>query len=167
MSTLLAEVCAVNEGHWNKEVGMFCSRCGTENPDDGSFCMKCGAGLGTSESGGAAPAKAGTGLESNVAGLLCYVLGWLTGLIFFLIEKEDRFVRFHAMQSIVVFGGLSVLSIATSIISWIPYLGWLIFLVWILVGPVAFILWIVLMVKAYQGQMFKVPWAGDFAERHI
>jgi uncharacterized membrane protein len=67
-------------------------------------------------------AKTSNGLEENVAGLLCYVLGWITGLVFILIEKENKFVRFHAMQSIVVFGGLTVISI---IVSWIPFLGWI------------------------------------------
>ena len=59
--------------------------------------------------------KTSTGIQANVAGLLSYVLGWLTGLIFFLIEKENKFVRFHAAQSLVVFGALTVLQIAIGI----------------------------------------------------
>jgi uncharacterized membrane protein len=105
--------------------------------------------------------KTSTGLEQNVAGLLCYLVGWVTGLIFLLIEKENRFVRFHAMQSIAVFGALTVASI---ILSFIPFIGWIIG--WLL-GLLGLALWIVLMVKAYQNQMYKLPWAGDFAERHI
>ncbi len=105
--------------------------------------------------------KTSMGMEQNIAGLLCYVVGWITGLVFFLMEKENRFVRFHAMQSIVVFGALTVLSLILSII---PLLGGV--LSW-LVGVVALILWIVLMVKAYQNEMYKLPWAGNFAERHI
>ena len=50
--------------------------------------------------------KTSTGLDENVAGLLCYVLGWVSGLVFILIEQENNFVRFHAMQSIIVFGAL-------------------------------------------------------------
>lgn len=106
-------------------------------------------------------AKTSTGLEENVAGLLCYVLGWITGLVFFMLEKENQFVRFHAMQSIVVFG---VLSVASIVLSFIPFVGWVIS--WI-IGILGFILWIALMIKAYQGQRYKLPWAGNFAERHI
>lgn len=105
--------------------------------------------------------KTSTGLERNLAGLLCYLLGWVTGLIFILLEKEDRFVRFHAMQSIVVFGALTVASI---ILGFIPFIGWI--LGWLL-GLLGLVLWIILMIKAYQNQMYKLPVAGDFAERHI
>lgn len=104
--------------------------------------------------------KTSTGLEQNVAGLLCYLLGWVTGLIFILLEKENRFVRFHALQSIAVFG---VLTVASIILGFIPFIGWI--LSWLL-GLLGLVLWIVLMVKAYQNQMYKLPVAGDFAERH-
>lgn len=107
------------------------------------------------------PQKTSMGMEQNIAGLLCYVVGWITGLIFFLLEKENRFVRFHAMQSIVVFGALTVLSFIVGVI---PLLGGI--LSW-LIGVLALILWIVLMVKAYQNEMYKLPWAGNFAEKHI
>ena len=105
-------------------------------------------------------AKTSTGLEENIAGLLCYVLGWISGLVFFLIEKENKFVRFHAMQSIIVFGTLCVAGI---ILGWIPFIGWLI--KW-LISVLALVLWIVLMVKAYQGQKYKLPWAGNLAEKY-
>jgi uncharacterized membrane protein len=105
--------------------------------------------------------KTSTGLKENVAGLLCYLLGWITGLIFIIIEKDNKFVRFHAMQSIVVFG---VLTIASIILSWIPFIGWV--LSW-LISVLAFILWIILMIKAYQGEKYKLPWAGNFAEKQI
>ena len=105
--------------------------------------------------------KTSMGMEQNVAGLLCYLVGWITGLVFFLMEKENRFVRFHAMQSIVVFGALTVVSLILGVI---PIIGWIVS--W-LVGVLALVLWIVLMVKAYQNEMYKLPWAGDFAEKHI
>ncbi|MFC2009279.1 DUF4870 domain-containing protein [Chloroflexota bacterium] len=105
--------------------------------------------------------KTSMGMEQNVAGLLCYIAGWITGLVFYLIEKDNRFVRFHAMQSIVVFGVLTVASIVLSVI---PVIGWIVG--WLL-GVLALVLWIVLMVKAYQNQWYKLPWAGDFAEKHI
>lgn len=105
--------------------------------------------------------KSSTGLDANVAGLLCYVLGWVSGLVFVLLEQESKFVRFHAMQSIYVFGALTVVSI---IIGWIPIIGNIIAgLIWLL----GFVLWIVLMIKAYQGVEFKIKWAGDFAERWV
>ncbi|MBM4447354.1 MAG: DUF4870 domain-containing protein [Chloroflexi bacterium] len=105
-------------------------------------------------------AKTSTGLDENIAGLLCYVLGWISGLIFFLIEKENKFVRFHALQSIIVFG---VLTLASIVIGWIPIIGWVINgLIWVL----AVVLWILLMIKAYQGEKFKLPWAGDLAEKN-
>jgi len=112
------------------------------------------------------------GLSENIAGLLCYVLGWITGLVFFLIDKRP-YVRFHAAQSMVVFGGLHILRIvlATAFgmgwwfgggLGWTGFsFGWLLFS---LIGLVTLILWIVLMVKAYQGERFKVPIAGELAE---
>lgn len=114
------------------------------------------------------PASSGagdTGLAENVAGLLCYVAGWITGLIFFLIDKRP-FVRFHAAQSLVLFGGLFVLY---WVLSWLLLLvGWVFVGLWVFLGPliglVAFVLWIVCMVKAYQGQRFRVPLVADVAE---
>ena len=103
--------------------------------------------------------KTSTGLTENVAGLLCYVLGWISGIVFVLIEPENKFVRFHAIQSIVVFGALTVAGI---ILGWIPVIGG--FFSWAL-SVLGFILWIVLMVKAYQGTKYKLPWAGNFAEK--
>jgi uncharacterized membrane protein len=116
--------------------------------------------------------KTSTGMQANVAGLLCYVLGWLTGLIFFLIEKENKFVRFHALQSMIVFGALFVLSIAIGMFVGIfaaigvHFLIPLLSLVNGLLALVGFILWILLMIKAYQGEKFKLPVAGDIAEKN-
>ena len=104
--------------------------------------------------------KTSTGMQVNVAALLSYVLGWVTGLIFYLIEKDNKFVRFHAMQSIVTFGGLNVLIM---VLIFIPVLGWIVMPI---VSILQFILWILLMVKAYQGETFKLPIAGDIAEKN-
>jgi uncharacterized membrane protein len=103
--------------------------------------------------------KTSMGLEENVAGLLCYVLGWITGLVFFLLETESKFVRFHAMQSIVVFGALTVAGI---VLGWIPIIGAVFSSI---LGLLGVVLWIILMVKAYQGKKYKLPWVGDFAEK--
>lgn len=105
--------------------------------------------------------KTSVGLQPNIAGLLCYVLGWVTGLIFIILEKENKFVRFHAMQSIVVFGAITVVDI---ILGYIPIIGTAIAYI---IGLLALVLWIVLMLKAYQGQMFKLPIAGEFAEKQV
>lgn len=105
--------------------------------------------------------KTGMGLQPNVAALLCYLAGWITGLIFFLVEKENRFVRFHAMQSLITFGGLMALYIVLGII---PVVGWLLLPI---VGLAQIVLWVLLMVKAYQGEMFKLPVIGDIAEKQI
>ncbi len=99
-----------------------------------------------------------TGLEPNIAGLLCYLGGWITGIVFLVIEQKNKFVRFHALQSIVTFGALTV---ASALLNWIPFVGDFFSAV---IGILAFILWILLMVKAYQGELYKVPVAGHVAE---
>ena len=107
-----------------------------------------------------------SGLTENVAGLLCYVLGWVTGLIFFLIDKRP-FVRFHAAQSIVVFGGLMLIRVALTILFVAGPVGGFsagVGLLW-LVSVVGLVLWILLMVKAYQGEKFRVPLAADLADQ--
>ena len=106
--------------------------------------------------------KSSTGLAVNVAGLLCYVLFLISGLVFALIERESKFVRFHAIQSVYVFSVLTIVYIIflglTPIIGSVPV--WLIRVLWI-------ILWIILMIKASQGKMYKLPWAGDIAARRV
>jgi len=102
--------------------------------------------------------KTSTGLEENIASGLCYVFGWLSGLILLLIEKESKEVRFHAMQSIIVFGGFNILNIVLSIsIIGIPLIP--------LLGVIALIVWILLMVKGFQGKRYKLPVVGDLAEK--
>ncbi|MFC1980839.1 DUF4870 domain-containing protein [Chloroflexota bacterium] len=100
-----------------------------------------------------------TGLAENVACLLCYVLGWVSGIVFLIIEPENKLVRFHAFQSIIVFAIISLISI---VFSPIPILGAII--IWI-ASIVGFILWIVLMVMAVTERKYKVPWAGNLAEK--
>lgn len=105
--------------------------------------------------------KTALGLDEKLEGALCYVLGWITGLIFLLLEKDNKFVRFHAMQSMAVFLALFVVS---WILWMIPIIGWTIAG---LLSVASFILWILLMIKAYQGEQFKLPVIGDFAEQQI
>jgi uncharacterized membrane protein len=123
-------------------------------------------------------AKSSTGLDENVAALLSYLFGWVSGLIFFLLEKDSRLVRFHAMQSILLnaVGAVVgfVLWIATFILAIIgsmlaDSLGGLIWILAMLLfsafGIALFVAAILCLVKAYQGQYFKLPVIGNFAEK--
>ncbi len=99
-----------------------------------------------------------TGLPPNVAGFLCYLGFWVSGIVFLILEQKDRTVRFHAAQSIVAFGGLSILF---AILRAVPVVGWA-FGIIISIGAV--VLWIFLMARAYQGEQFNLPVAGSLAE---
>ncbi|MFO7677891.1 MAG: DUF4870 domain-containing protein [Thermoplasmatota archaeon] len=122
--------------------------------------------------------KSSLNLEENVASALCYVLTWLTGLIFYFIEKENKTIRFHALQSILVFIPIQIIAfilgwIGAPSVSWgygysysyspgIPALIWLSWILYVLM----FVLWIILIFKAYKGEKFKLPVVGDIAEKH-
>ena len=149
----------------------FCSECGAEVAAGAGFCPKCGAAQG----GGAVVAhttqSAQPAISENVAGLLCYLVGWVTGIVFLLIDKRP-FVQFHAAQSIVVFGGLHVFNIVIGFFFFHAGfmmmggygafgMGWALYG---LISLVAFILWILLMVKAYQHEKFEVPIAAGIAK---
>ena len=106
-----------------------------------------------------AEAKQGTGLKKETAGALAYVLGPITGVIFLILEK-DPFVRFHAMQSIVVFITLFVLQ-------WILGITIILLILVPVVGIVGFILWLLLIYKAWQGEEWEVPFLGKFARQMV
>ncbi|HEY2645482.1 MAG TPA: zinc-ribbon domain-containing protein [Candidatus Acidoferrales bacterium] len=149
----------------------FCSKCGSEVAAGAGFCPKCGE----AQAGGAAVVQttqsADSGMSENVAALLSYLLGWVTGIIFFLIDKRP-FVRFHAAQSIVVFGGLHIINIVLGIFFFRA--GFMLMgglgafglgsALFSLISLVAFVLWILLMVKAYQHEKFEVPIAAGVAK---
>ena len=101
------------------------------------------------------------GLEQNIAGALCYLFGFITGIIFLLIEKENHFVKYHAIQSIVVWVILFILSIVLSVL---PIIGWAIGL---LITPLYLVLWGYMMWKAYQNTWFKLSISGDIAEKQL
>ena len=101
--------------------------------------------------------KSSTGLEENVAGFFCYLLGFITGIIFLVVEKKSSFVKFHAMQSTITFLSLFIISF---ILGFIPIIGLLVYLIWIL----SLILWLVLMIKALQGKRYLLPIVGKMAE---
>jgi uncharacterized membrane protein len=166
----------------------FCSKCGTNVNDGTAFCPQCGAAIGapsatppytntppyanTPPYGNTPPppyppyaVAPASGLQENVAGLLCYLLGWLTGIIFLLIDKRP-FVRFHAAQSIVVFGALFVLRLVLVF----AFIGGSMLGFWAFHAMLSMILslitlaaWVVLMIMAYQGKMFEVPIAAGIA----
>lgn len=98
----------------------------------------------------------GSGLPKNTSAALSYALGWLTGIIFLIIEK-DSFVRFHAMQSIIVFGALTVLL-------FVPFLNLVLSPIIMIAG---FALWLVLIYKAYQGEEYMLPYVGKFAKKQL
>lgn len=104
--------------------------------------------------------KSSLGMDENVAGLFSYLLGFITGIIFFILEKESKFVKFHAMQSIILSAALTVLY---GILDFIPIIGWIILLI---LPLITMILWIVLMIKAYKHEYFKLPIIGDLAEKY-
>jgi uncharacterized membrane protein len=143
-----------------------CPACAAQMPDTAAFCPGCGRAMGT-----AARARGMVGaLPERVAGALAYFL--LPAIVFLLVEpyNKNRFVRFHSFQCFgVCLAGLvigSTLRIVGFVLFFIPALGRLLFLlVSMMVGLALFVIWVVLIVKALQGEMFKLPLVGDFAER--
>lgn len=112
----------------------------------------------------------GTGLAPNIASLLCYICMPISSVIFMLLEKENKEVQFHAWQGTTFGVGYIVVVIAIEILSAIlgaivSFLGVVIGLLVPVVGLVAFVLWIVCLIKAYQGEHWKIPYIGDFAEK--
>ena len=162
-----------------------CTKCGAEVPETAQFCQKCGQPqVAAPPNPGFRPAAppyqpATSGLSENAAATLSYVLGWFTGIIFFLIDNRP-YVRFHAAQSIVTFGGLHIIR---AVVGMMFGLGWwyggmgrlggygvghfagfgIGAMLLVLLGILSFVLWIVCMVKAFQGEKFMVPIAGDIA----
>ena len=102
--------------------------------------------------------KTSTGFDANVAAALSYLVGFVTGIIFLLVEKDNRFVRFHAMQSTLLFAGVVAIDI---LLQMIPILGALVVI--FIVVPVSAVLWLLLMFKAYQGEEFRLPLVGQLA----
>lgn len=107
-----------------------------------------------------------------VAAILCYSLGWFTGLLFFLFAGQNRFVRFHALQSLIFFGGVNVLDFAffrLEAFRWIhiPYVTGFAVLFFLLMNIIAFIGWIVAMIQAARGRYYKLPFVGNVVASFI
>ena len=124
------------------------------------------------------PAKSSTGLDENVASLLSYVFGWVSGLIFFLMEKDSRLVRFHAMQSILLNVLIVVVAIVLGIVisilifilgqisGLLAGIAWLLWVLFELVfGLAILIVWVMCLINAYGGVMYKLPIIGNYAEQ--
>jgi uncharacterized membrane protein len=164
----------------------FCANCGAEV--QGKFCAKCGSPLASAPSAAAPPPPPppqytappqnyaqpiqAPGLTDNVAAALCYVLGLVTGILFLVLApyNQNRNIRFHAFQSIFLHVGSIALFIGlmvvTGILRMIPFLGVLIsFVLYPLVGLGVFILWLLLMYKAYNNERWVLPVIGDLAEK--
>ncbi|MGH9699636.1 MAG: zinc-ribbon domain-containing protein [Candidatus Acidiferrales bacterium] len=150
-----------------------CTKCGNAVSDGAGFCPACGAPQAGGAAGGAQapPVAAGnSGLSENAAAGLSYLLGWVTGLIFLIIDKRPS-VQFHARQSIVVFGGLHILTILMGVFFGLSLMagGWMAvspgFLLFHLVQLVTLILWILCLIKGFQGERFRVPLAADLADK--
>ena len=157
---------------------MFCPNCGANV--QGRFCAKCGTAVDAPPAGAsasansapppgaqpyAAPATTG-GLTENVAGALCYALGIITGILFLVLApyNQNKFVRFHAFQSIFFQAAWIVLWIALTTLSFI--LPWFVMgMIWTLLPFLALGLWLLLIFKAYQNERFKLPIIGDLAEK--
>jgi len=100
-------------------------------------------------------------LDEKIAGLLCYALGFCTGIFFYVMEHENKFVRFHALQSTVWFLLLAVVGWILGLLSNFPILGVLFGFLSGLVGILCFVSWIYLMYMAYKGAEFKIPILGE------
>jgi uncharacterized membrane protein len=133
----------------------FCPTCGTQIAD-GATCPKCAGGAAQSV---AVVAPASAGLTDNVAGALAYVT-IIPAIVFLVLEpyNKKRFVRFHAFQCIFFAVVWIAIRIGLSFLGYVPFL-------WTAVGLAFFVIWLILVVKAYQGQMFKLPVIGDIAEQ--
>jgi uncharacterized membrane protein len=149
----------------------FCATCGAEV--QGRFCAKCGApAAAAGPSQAAPPSAAPAGLTENVASALCYVLTVLTGILFLVLApyNQNKTIRFHAWQSIFLWVAAVIASIAVSILTGIflriPFIGWMVdLLLWPAFGIGMFILWLMLMYKAYNNERLVLPVIGPLAEK--
>jgi len=142
----------------------FCSTCGAQIADGTTTCAAC-AGRASAAAPGTTATATG-GMADNIAGMLAYVT-IIPAIIFLVVApyNKNRFIRFHAFQCLFFCVAWTVLWIALSIVAHIPVLGWLTILIWPLVGLAGLIIWVILLLKANQGQMFKLPVIGDMAEK--
>ena len=139
----------------------FCPNCGTQIAEGATVCPKCGTAISSTGA-----SSAGGGLADNMAGALAYVT-IIPAIVFLVLDpyNKKRFIRFHSFQCIFFAVAWTVLWIILAFIGHIPFLGWATLLLWPLISLAGLIIWILLVVKAYQGQTFKLPVIGDMAEK--
>jgi uncharacterized membrane protein len=164
----------------------FCASCGTQMADNAAFCPKCGKAAGQASGVGASPAPApappsappagyaapaaSAPIAENVAGMLAYFT-IIPAIIFLLIEpyNRNRFVRFHSFQCLFTVGALIVIEVILMIFMSVLHvigIGWIIgMILWPLFWLAFLALWLLLVIKAYQHSMFKLPIVGDLAEK--
>jgi uncharacterized membrane protein len=140
----------------------FCSGCGTQIADGSTLCPACTA----KRSGGGTAAATTGGMADNVAGLLAYIT-IIPAIIFLVMEpyNKNRFIRFHSFQMLFFSAALIVIHVGLSILGMLPGLIFLTLPLHMVVWLGSFVVWIILLIKAYQGQMFKLPVIGDLAEK--
>lgn len=148
----------------------FCGKCGASVNEGAAFCGGCGAPVASAP--GSAPAPVGTAMASNAAAALTYLLGFVTGVIFLVLEpyKNDRFVRFHAFQSIFFSVAFMVFWFVWHGLFWTLFIGlhflwWILSMVGMLVSLGVLLLWLFLMYKAYNNERFMLPVIGEIAAR--
>jgi uncharacterized membrane protein len=149
----------------------FCAKCGAALTEGVTFCGSCGAPSEAAPPGAAAPAAAPGAMAPNVAGLLAYVLGFITGIIFIVLEpyNRDKFVRFHAFQSIFFNVAIIVFWIAYTIVSTVlgivsfGILGIVMAILGLLIFLGILVYWVFLMYKAYSNEKYMIPYIGKLA----
>lgn len=160
----------------------FCASCGAALTQESGFCGGCGKRIGPADQmpvpaalatpTGTAGIAVSAGLESNLAAALSYALGLVTGILFLVLEpyKNDRFVRFHAMQSVLFSAACVVFAIAWSIVVRIL----LSISVWLalataplrmLISLGIFLLWLYVIYQAYSKREFRIPFIGELAAK--
>jgi len=111
--------------------------------------------------------KSAFNLDEKIAGLLCYAFLWVSGIFFLITERENRFIRFHALQSTIWFGAGSILLFVLGLFKHLWVIGWLFGLVSGIVGFAMFASWLFLMYMAYKGSEFRIPVLGDAVAEHV
>ena len=144
----------------------FCPNCGAQA--SGRFCPNCGTAFSGAPSGPSPANFEAAGLTDNVASALCYLFGFITGIIFLLVGpyNRNRTIRFHAFQSIFTFAALVVIEIVLDIALFSALHLWILGgAFFTLFRVLCLVLWIYLMYNAYNGRKLKLPFVGDLAEK--
>ena len=143
----------------------FCNMCGAQIADGTTTCAAC-AGRVPAAGPGVVTAAPAQGMADNVAGMLAYVT-IIPAIVFLVVEpyNKNRFIRFHSFQCLFFAVALIVLNIGLSVLAFVPFMAIITIPLHLLIGLGALILWIILLMKANQGQMYKLPVVGDLAEK--